>query len=158
LIQTDSILADIIPQWTAVRLHITSLIPGHSGRPAGNGDPPGRSSLRATTLVERQILTGPPPQLVDLAPYYHATHGIVAWAEFLTPNEWPQPLDPRPVPRLAWARWATRQLAHHKTPVRSNPVAQLHAATVVLADLQDRWTPHDSPERRNSELAADDTE
>lgn len=177
LVKIDTLLAGIIPRFTDTRERIVDVLPGHSGRPAGNGEPPGGSGGGGATVVERVVLG---PDLANDDPgrdartpvraeqraldqMDHLARMTVERVEALTRRVGCK-LGPVPdlgmVRRLVWARWAVRvveQLNPARLPDRL--LDSLWFDLEALDHICIAWgPPRSAPSAREVELAADPTE
>lgn len=57
LAEIDAMLADLTPRYRTAVAAVTDALPGISGRPAGNGDPPSGGGGGTTSVTERTALT-----------------------------------------------------------------------------------------------------
>lgn len=173
LILIDTVLAGVIPVFTSTRERIGDLLPGHSGRPAGNGEPPGGSGGGGATLVERTVLghdLGPDdpddiavrlpssPERLALAELDRLAISVVDRVVMLAPPGVPGPADVGAVRRLVWARWAVRQMAPRVRGVTSRRIDALWTDVARLDELCTVWGEPRTVAARDVELAVDDTE
>lgn len=158
LIQTDTILAGIVPTITATRERIAELTPGHSGRPAGNGEPGGGKGASGPSVVERTA-GKVSVERRDLDELDRLTSSVVERACLLANNAGYRIPEPQgsPARRLALTRWAIRLLIDAGANPPSKWCERLHQDTIRLADIIDHWNPH-QPTTRSPALAQDDTE
>lgn len=168
LIHVDTTLARVTVGYRSARERIADTIPGHSGRPAGTGEPGGgtggfgdtvvercaaRSSVGSLTMQRMELLAD---RIVERTEQLAAETGILAATH--------GPLDNGAVRRLTWARWAVRLLVElqHRTgrySIADRYVRPLHDDVAELAAIVDTWrAPRDAPDQRTVELAVDDTE
>jgi hypothetical protein len=156
LIKADAILADIVPRITDARTRIIDVLPGHSGRPAGNGEPGGGSGASTSTVVERTALKRC-QELVDLNRIDELVERIVNAAQHMHAT----PLVPTEggsaARRLTWARWLIRRLAALSRPP-SGLVQRLDDDVTELDRLVDQWAAPHLGGKRTHQLAADDTD
>ena len=178
LIRIDTVLAGVVPVFSSTRERIADLLPGHSGRPAGTGEPPGGSGGGGATVVERTVLGADlrpedpddapcrlpsSPERAALDQIDRLAVRVVEKAEALMRGAAPMrhlpgPADTGTVRRLVWARWAIRQLEHSGCRLPDRHVDQLWHDVGLLADLCTTWGEPRTISERDAELAVDDTE
>jgi hypothetical protein len=168
LVKADTILAAIVPRIGDARGRIIDVLPGHSGRPAGNGEPGGGSGASTSTVVERTLgIVGEdkktrgihlksPSEMLDLNRIDHLVGRIVNAAQHmhgpaLAPTE-----GGSAARRLTWARWLIRRLAALSRPP-SGLVQRLYDDVCELNRLVDQWAAPHLGGKRTHQLAADDT-
>jgi hypothetical protein len=155
LVKADTILAAIVPRIGDARGRIIDVLPGHSGRPAGNGDPGGGSGASTSTVVERVALKRC-QELVDLNRIDELVERIVNAAEHLHAT----PLMPTEggsaARRLTWARWLIRRCSARQSVPRGL-VERLYDDVSELDRLVDQWAAPHLGGKRTHQLAADDT-
>jgi hypothetical protein len=155
LVKADTILAAIVPRIGDARGRIIDVLPGHSGRPAGNGEPGGGSGASTSTVVERVALKRC-QELVDLNRIDELVERIVNAAEHLHAT----PLMPTEggsaARRLTWARWLIRRCSARQS-VPSGLVQRLYDDVSELDRLVDQWAAPHLGGKRTHQLAADDT-
>lgn len=165
LYQIDTMLADAVPLVDVARDRIIRSMPGHSGRPAGNGDPPGGSGGGGgTSPTERVALASGSVELRDLARLDRAVDEVLAAtvelarsAGLLLPGQIEQ--RGRAGRRVAWSRWAVRCVIDAGAHVRRRPLDDLWSAALVLSKVVRSWAaPTQAPTPRSADLAADGTE
>lgn len=177
LIKVDAMLADVVPRFGGARERVAELLPGHSGRPAGNGEPGGGSGGgHGDTVVERLVLSEAnrrSPAAAALADLDRLVERIVGHAVDLAavavaggaPIPRLGPLDNGAVRPLVWVRWLIRGVAESgrrgliRPRLRDTDVGSLYNDAARLAAAVDAWAePRQADVRRTDELAADDTE
>ena len=160
LILIDTVLADIVPRYTATRTRITDTMPGHSGRPAGNGDPGGGTSSSTTTVVERTALATPSPERHALAELDRLTESIVVRVGGIVGMAGLRLLPPAPgnVRRLVWARWAVRVLEQTDPRIPNRHIDALWHDVDALDGICNQWGPPRRITQRRTDLANDDTD
>jgi hypothetical protein len=174
LIKTDTIIADTIPTIGNARLRIIDMLPGHSGRPAGNGEPGGGSGASTSTVVERVLgIVGDDDksrgitlkcssEMRDLNRLDALTIRTVDLAEALAALTWtitPPPDGGSHARRLTWARWLTRRVSSTDAFKDKQLIGHLYDDANDLHQLVNRWA--DDPRlggKRTLELAVDPTE
>jgi hypothetical protein len=162
LVLIDTTLAALVPRVTATRERLTDLIPGHSGRPACNGEPGGGNG-HGTSIVERTAEAGPDHAeliLAELDTHITIIETSVVALVIHAGGRLPHPPEPTtPTRRLAWSRWAIRILTQTRTNHPDHLIDQLWKHTRHLEAIVDLWTttPHQPDIKRSSDLAADDT-
>lgn len=167
LILCDTLLAEITPRFARAVDRLTEMQLGHSGRPAGTGEPGGGSGFSSTSVVERVVsavsaterrrlegLLGFPAELVAL------TGKVV---EGMGGRLLHTPIGASPGQRLVWVSWAVRiciELHQHGVKIPRRPTIALHDRVCSLHDLVVvETTPAKAKESaRSIELAADRTE
>lgn len=155
LVKADAILADIVPRISGARERIIDVLPGHSGRPAGNGEPGGGSGAATSTVVERTALKGG-PEMRDLTRIDELVQRIVDTAEHMHVTGLTPVLGRSPARRLTWARWLIRRMAHYPAPNRRH-VQWLYDDCAELDQLVDQWAAPRAGGKRTHQLAVDDT-
>jgi hypothetical protein len=155
LVKAGTILAGIVPRIGDARARIIDVLPGHSGRPAGNGDPGGGSGASTSTVVERVALKRC-QELVDLNRIDELVQRIVNAAEHmhgagLAPTE-----GGSAARRLTWARWLIRRCSARQSVPRGL-VERLYDDVSELDRLVDQWAAPHLGGKRTHQLAADDT-
>lgn len=173
LIKIDGLLAGIVVGFGVAVDRAADLLPGHSGRPAGNGEPGGGSGGFGDTVVERQVIAADgglrarPAEARALDDLVRLAERVVVLAVELArivgrPHQ--GPLDNGPLRRLVWARWALRSIEGTST---KNPgvmlpgriIDRLWRDVVALSDLVEVYgPPREAPVKRSDELAVDLTE
>jgi hypothetical protein len=173
LIKTDTIIADTIPTIGQARLRIINLIPGHSGRPAGNGEPGGGSGASTSTIVERTlgiygedkkshgVTLKRSTEMRDLDRLDTLTTRTIDLSEALAAITWtitPPTLGGSHARRLTWARWLIRRTVNGGL-INKRLVADLYDTGHDLHQLVTQWAgePREAG-KRTLELAADPTE
>jgi hypothetical protein len=173
LIKTDTILAATVPTISLARVRIIDLAPGHSGRPAGNGEPGGGSGASTSTVVERTLgIVGEdkkshgitlkrPTELRDLDRIDALTIRTVDLAEALAALTWtitPPPDGGSHARQLTWARWLIRRVTNGGL-IDKRLIGHLYDDSNDLHHLVHQWaTPAHTAGKRTLELAADPTE
>lgn len=157
LIVIDTTLAGIVPRITAARQRIIDLLPGHSGRPAGTGDPGGGHGATNTTIVERTALTNS-DEWVALTRIDNLVEQILATIQHRADWRGGPPLGATHARRLAWSRWLLRRLIDRNTRLRSITLERLWNDVDELDRLVDTWAAPRPGGRRSRELAADPTD
>lgn len=168
----DTILAGIVPTITDTRARILDLVPGHSGRPAGNGDPPGGQGGATTSVVERTLgIIGEDlktrgvtlrisAEQADLDTLDHCVNHIDHLTRTIVGYDGWGALPPFGVSqarRLAWDRWAIRTIAPTNPTIPNWLTRDLCDTAHRLESLIAQWAPAEQTGRRTTELAADDT-
>jgi hypothetical protein len=155
LVKADTILAAIVPRIGDARGRIIDVLPGHSGRPAGNGEPGGGSGASTSTVVERVALKRC-QELVDLNRIDELVERIVNAAQHMHAT----PLMPTEggsaARRLTWARWLIRRCSARQSVPRGL-VERLYDDVSELDRLVDQWAAPHLGGKRTHQLAADDT-
>jgi hypothetical protein len=175
LVEVDRSLAWSVPNWSSARLSLLELQHGHSGRPAGNGEPGGGTGASASTVVERCVssLGGAGKaerrelERLERLPVDIEASVFVVVARLSSARSIPSaPLTSTSVRRLAWSRWAVRSIIGTygerllARPLPVNSVNLLHAQAAELDQLIRRHTdaPHRATPIEKSELASDPSE
>lgn len=167
LILCDTLLAELTPRYARALDHLQQMQPGHSGRPAGSGDPGGGSGFTSTSVVERTVARVSQTERRRLARLESFPPALVVTAKSIVTAMGARlvQLGPRPTPgqQLTWVAWATRVCVdlHHSagTKIPRRPSLELHAAVCDLHDLVIAETsPATVHEKRSAELATDQTE
>lgn len=177
LIRIDTILAGVVPRFSDTRERIADVLPGHSGRPAGNGEPPGGSGGGGATVVERTVLGADldpadpddapcrlpsSPEREALAELDRLAERVVLRVERIVARSGcrlaPPPADRYTVRRLVWARWAIRVVEQLGTELPARQVDPLFVDAARLDQLCTTWGPARRVAARDAELAVDDTE
>lgn len=158
LIQTDTILASIVPTIADTRERIAELIPGHSGRPTGTGEPGGGTGASDDTIVERVAFKSS-TERSDLDELERLTKAIVERTNLIANHHGYKLPEPQGTParQLTWTRWTLRLLIDAYAQPSSKWCERLHQDTIRLADIVDHWNPH-QPTTRSPGLAQDDTQ
>jgi hypothetical protein len=137
----DDILATLAQRYPAARSRLLDMQPGHSGRPAGTGEPGGGSS--GTSSVTERVALGRHDERHQLEQLEHLPATVQRFAAELAgmaglnlPTAPPQSL---PSARLAWARWAVRLVLLNGRKPAHNATQRLWHAVVALDDLVERW-------------------
>jgi hypothetical protein len=162
LIQVDTLLAGLIPRFGSARERIVDTLPGHSGKPAGNGDPGGGSGGgHGASVVERTSARWD-SHAADLERLDRLAAAIVdrLMHEFPTVTG---PIDNGAVRRLVWARWVVRALVQfgprRASQLKDGWLLRLHGDVDQLYRIVEIWAdPREAPAARSAELAVDDTE
>ncbi len=161
LIQIETMLAEIVPRFGRARARIVDTLPGHSGRPAGNGEPGGGRGASSSTVVERTQAEWHRSGR-DLDRLERLARDVVDVVLSLAPDGLERPVDNGPVRRLAWSRWAVRhvvELTRGGRHVARARLIDLHRDVEHLHRMVSIWAdPRTPPESRSLELAADATE
>jgi hypothetical protein len=180
LIRIDTVLVEIIDGYAMARRKLLDLQPGHSGRPAGTGEPPGGSGGGGATVVERTLLGADPhadtpdDQISDATPRATELEALAnldrlvgrvgdRLADLLVRNDVAydrvRPLVDAGVRRLVWCRWASRLLIAMSRPrVPGRDLDRLWIDVEQLATMVMVWGPgRPSMARRTDELAHDDS-
>lgn len=164
---TDTLLAHITPRWTATIHALTDTLPGHSGTPAGNGNPPGGHGATTTTIVERATETGTAARQrltrAQALPKLCLTT-LDELAGELGIRALTMPTTQTPGMQWAWTAYVTRLCAahaeqNHHTPPQQQ-TSQLYRLVAEAANLVDTWTrpAHPPTEPRTLDLANDLTD
>ena len=157
-------LARIIPRHRRAHEAIVDALPGHSGRPAGTGEPPGGRGASTSSVVERTALRRS-SEWVTLDRFTHLSAAVVDQADTLTRasvgRDIYRPASVSRVRQLVWARWAVRVLLdlEHDGVARIDRrgITAMFGTVADLAALVDRWTvTPTAPARPASSDMADD--
>jgi hypothetical protein len=155
LTKADTILAGIVPRIGDARARIIDVLPGHSGRPAGNGEPAGGSGASTSTVVERTALKRC-QELVDLNRIDELVQAILSRAQLMHRTPFAPPVAGSTARRLTWARWLIRRMVNYPPPPKGM-VQRLHDDVCELDRLVDQWAAPHVGGKRTHQLAADDT-
>ena len=174
LVLADTILADIVPRIGDTRQRIIDLIPGHSGRPAGTGDPPGGQGGSTTSVIERTLgIQGDDTktrgvtlrisaEATDLETLDHCVNHIDHLTRVCVQLAGGRLTEPQPnashARRLAWDRWAIRVVSGLDPRLPGWLTKGLCDTAGDLESLCAAWQPAHIPVKRATELATDDTE
>lgn len=149
--QIDDMLGDIIPAYAVARSRLLDMQPGHSGRPAGTGEPGGGSS--GTSSVTERVALGNHAERYQLDQLERLPRLIEQCATDLTSATG---LDLPPAApysllsaRLAWARWAVRLTVRSGLPTQRRAVQRLWHHVVALEDAVKLWSGDARPAHRD---------
>lgn len=131
LVYCDTLLAELTPKYRHALERLAELLPGHSGRPVGSGEPGGGSGFTATSVVERAATNSPERNRLDRAQALPAL--LVDQAEHIAGQTF-APKNPTDHQRLALAAWIVRRLAQ-RPHLPAGPVRRLHADICELHDI-----------------------
>jgi hypothetical protein len=160
LIKTDTILAGIVPQITRARARIIDTIPGHSGRPAGNGEPGGGKGASTSSVVERCAAKNT-AEMRTLTRLDELVDRVYVQAWMLTPPAWPIQTPPPGASharQLALTRWLIRQLIRAHIKHKKGDVDSLWRDVCDLDAIVGTWAEPRHGGKRTLELAVDPTE
>lgn len=174
LVLADTILADIVPHITDVRQRIIDLIPGHSGRPAGTGDPPAGQGGSTTSVIERTlgivgddtksrgVILRTSAEATDLETLDHCVNHIDHLTRVIIETAGGRLPEPEyrasHARRLAWDRWAIRTVSELNPRLPNWLTESLCNTAHQLESICAAWQPAHVQVRRATELATDDTE
>ncbi len=157
LIQIDTLLSEVVPNFGKARERIVDTLPGHSGRPAGSGEPSGgRSGGHGATIVERTFATWD-RDVADLDQLDGLAEAVVARLASWFPSS-AGPIDNGAVRRLAWARWCIQQITRTGARFNGRQLMALHRDAEQLHRKVMIWAgPREATDVRSPSLAADMT-
>lgn len=147
----DDILGDVIPRYTVAQSNLLDMQPGHSGRPAGTGEPGGGSG--GTSSVTERVALGHHPERYQLdqlerLPLLIEQHtaDLADAAGLAVPPAAPYSLLSA---RLAWARWVVRLAVQDNARTPHRAVQRLWHDVVALDDHVRLWSGEARPAHRD---------